>query len=599
MCYATAGPAAVAVARPGDAALSRDTAACDEDHATAATAAAAAAAHPRAGPPFDALGGAPAGACCGGGELLGALDALLAGHAPDAATLLELRQALVAGGAARAALSSLRLFADGASAGGAAAGGRSAAPRRPALHPAATALAAEEKVSPPGTPSRGASSDGGCARPAGAAAAAGGAPASPPQPRAGGGAPRRPAPRRSATFSAPRGASAPGRAACAPSPLSPSLRAPARGAASDEDGSGGGSGEGSDGGSDSGAPSGAAWRAQGPPARAAAAGGDDSDLWTAPTQPRVAAALEAAGSWQWDAFELDAATRGRPLSTLAAHLIRSSGLVPALGLDPAALARWLLAVEGGYGDNPFHNRVHAADALHTMHVLLTRGGLLELLQHDPLTHLAALLAAPYAFARALPPPAARRLRRLMVKAVLATDLKQHYAVSSAFQNLLSDLARRGPGPLARSHELLLQVALKAADVGHATAGWRVHRRWVRRLEEEMFRQGDLERAIGLPVSPLMDRAAPGAAASQAGFLTLVVLPLLHSWTALLPAAGPLLYAAMSNRAQWEGEAVAARARAKAEAAEAAAGGAAGGAAAGAGAGAAGSAAPMVRASSLH
>lgn len=69
----------------------------------------------------------------------------------------------------------------------------------------------------------------------------------------------------------------------------------------------------------------------------------------------------------------------------------------------------------------------------------------------------------------------------------------------------------------------------------------------------------------MPVSPLMDRTQPGVSSSQAGFLTIVVLPLLHAWTTLLPAAGPLLYAAMSNRAQWEGEAIATKAHAKSEA----------------------------------
>jgi hypothetical protein len=90
-------------------------------------------------------------------------------------------------------------------------------------------------------------------------------------------------------------------------------------------------------------------------------------------------------------------------------------------------------------------------------------------------------------------------------------------------------------------------------------------------------QGDLERSLGLPVSPCMDRSQPGISASQAGFSTLVVLPMLHQWAALLPAAGPLLYAAVSTRAQWEGEAIAARGRAAAEAAEAAAAASAAGA----------------------
>ena len=80
-------------------------------------------------------------------------------------------------------------------------------------------------------------------------------------------------------------------------------------------------------------------------------------------KPAVLAALASANSWQWDAFVLDAVTRGRPLSALAAHLIRSAGLVTALRLDAAALGRWLRAVEDDYGNNPFHNRVHAADVL--------------------------------------------------------------------------------------------------------------------------------------------------------------------------------------------------------------------------------------------
>lgn len=43
----------------------------------------------------------------------------------------------------------------------------------------------------------------------------------------------------------------------------------------------------------------------------------------------------------------------------------------------------------------------------------------------------------------------------------------------------------------------------------------MHCRWVERLEEEFFLQGDRERALGLPLSPLFDRTKPGASKSQA------------------------------------------------------------------------------------
>ena len=42
-------------------------------------------------------------------------------------------------------------------------------------------------------------------------------------------------------------------------------------------------------------------------------------------------------------------------------------------------------------------------------------------------------------------------------------------------------------------------------------------RWVKKLEEEMFRQGDQERVHNLPVSPLMDRLkGQGITKSQTG-----------------------------------------------------------------------------------
>ena len=41
----------------------------------------------------------------------------------------------------------------------------------------------------------------------------------------------------------------------------------------------------------------------------------------------------------------------------------------------------------------------------------------------------------------------------------------------------------------------------------------------------MFRQGDRERALNQPVSPLMDRTKQGITKSQAGFFAVVALPM--------------------------------------------------------------------------
>ncbi len=58
---------------------------------------------------------------------------------------------------------------------------------------------------------------------------------------------------------------------------------------------------------------------------------------------------------------------------------------------------------------------------------------------------------------------------------------------------------------AQQKLLILQIALKCADLGHLAAPQAVHTRWVDFLAEEFFQQGDKERKNGMKISPLMDR----------------------------------------------------------------------------------------------
>ncbi len=58
------------------------------------------------------------------------------------------------------------------------------------------------------------------------------------------------------------------------------------------------------------------------------------------------------------------------------------------------------------------------------------------------------------------------------------------------------------------------MALKCADLGHLAAPWAVHQKWVAGLEEELFMQGDHEKQLLMPISPLMDRSKGGITKSQ-------------------------------------------------------------------------------------
>ena len=95
-----------------------------------------------------------------------------------------------------------------------------------------------------------------------------------------------------------------------------------------------------------------------------------------------------------------------------------------------------------------------------------------------------------------------------------------------------------------------QFALKCSDLGHLTSSPEVHKRWVAQLEEEMFRQGDQERALGQPVSPLMDRTKGGVTKSQTGFFNIVATPMYKAFADTFPAASDMLDNLMVNFHMW-------------------------------------------------
>lgn len=98
--------------------------------------------------------------------------------------------------------------------------------------------------------------------------------------------------------------------------------------------------------------------------------------------------------------------------------------------------------------------------------------------------------------------------------------------------------------------LTWKMAMKCADLGHLASAEHVHVKWVHLLEEELFRQGDLEKARGYPVSPLMDRSSGGITLSQPGFFNFIALPLFNTFASVLPGLEPMLQQVKSNYQYW-------------------------------------------------
>ncbi|MEW5307541.1 MAG: hypothetical protein WDW36_009929 [Sanguina aurantia] len=205
---------------------------------------------------------------------------------------------------------------------------------------------------------------------------------------------------------------------------------------------------------------------------------------TAPMLDDVERLLLTADSWTFDVFQLDEATGGRPLSTLAFFLISRGGLIKTFDLPPKKLVRYLVSIENGYSEhNPYHNRKHAADVLQSMHRILHESGMRATSTHtgyvDDLTLLACYLAATVHdyehggmtndyliasedqialtyndksplenhhlsaackkmyhrdsnFSQNLKKAQFVQLRKMLIDLVMATDMKQHFSIVSQF-----------------------------------------------------------------------------------------------------------------------------------------------------------------------
>ena len=137
------------------------------------------------------------------------------------------------------------------------------------------------------------------------------------------------------------------------------------------------------------------------------------------------------------------------------------------------------------------------------------------------------------------------VRLLIVDLVLATDLSRHV---DSIETLRTLAATRGATAHRQAHSssadapdapwfssfhdksvvgprLLLSVAIKFADLGHATKTSAIHQVWTERITQELWALGDRERMIGMAVSPLCDRKKDtDIPKSQVAFFNFICVP---------------------------------------------------------------------------
>mmetsp|Transcript_31121 Transcript_31121/g.88259 ORF Transcript_31121/g.88259 Transcript_31121/m.88259 type:complete len:391 (+) Transcript_31121:328-1500(+) len=149
----------------------------------------------------------------------------------------------------------------------------------------------------------------------------------------------------------------------------------------------------------------------------------------------------------------------------------------------------------------------------------------------------------------------------IIHLVLGSDFSSHFELMSRFHMRLRTASQQYSGEDAahfmltedkRTRLLVLQMAMTCAQQGQGLLPPNLHLRWLARLQEEHFSQGDDEFELGLPVSSLMSRKQEGIMSprNHVGWMDIVVLPAFEQFSSVFSDCEPLLERLRENRGKW-------------------------------------------------
>ncbi|GMI28856.1 hypothetical protein TeGR_g3547, partial [Tetraparma gracilis] len=290
--------------------------------------------------------------------------------------------------------------------------------------------------------------------------------------------------------------------------------------------------------------------------------------------------------WYFDVFRKN----DLQLQTLVMDVFDDMNLLSKYKISTDKLRRFTEEVAGSYCiDAPYHNKYHAYDVLHVSYLLVTTCGAGEYLAElDTLSLFAAAfahdaghdgynnahheatmssLAVTYNSISAQENHSAALLfrttnkdecdifqhmqkeeratvRARIVKLILNTDAMKHFELMGRFDDALETKTL--------TKGLLSSMLLHIADVSNPVRPFSVSRRWAEAVQEEFFRQGDKEKALGLECTTYMDRDAADLPGMQLAFIDAFVGPAFRSVADFLPSIHDYcLERLASNRAEWK------------------------------------------------
>eukprot|EP00927_Polykrikos_kofoidii_P022663 TRINITY_DN21094_c0_g1_i1.p1 TRINITY_DN21094_c0_g1~~TRINITY_DN21094_c0_g1_i1.p1 ORF type:complete len:483 (-),score=90.08 TRINITY_DN21094_c0_g1_i1:128-1576(-) len=294
---------------------------------------------------------------------------------------------------------------------------------------------------------------------------------------------------------------------------------------------------------------------------------------------------EQFNDWCLDIFAVAAASAGRPLLFVGWEALRRSRCFLEFNLNPIKAGTCLDIAEARYAPDTvhaYHNNLHAADVTQSLWSLLTEvggdryfdsmdvmvsllGAIVHDLGHDGKTngfhcavqdklalryndksilenyHASAgfhlfLSDASTNFIADLEKAQQRIFRKECIDLILGTDMSMHFQNLNRFSTLIAKFGQDVAEWFGDEDSMstLRGMFLHCADISNQTKPLGMAHQWTFRVLTEFFAQGDVERELGLPISPLCDRRTIQVPESQAGFIEFIVRPSFEMLSALIP-----------------------------------------------------------------
>ena len=150
----------------------------------------------------------------------------------------------------------------------------------------------------------------------------------------------------------------------------------------------------------------------------------------------------------------------------------------------------------------------------------------------------------------LDPEETKKMWNLFIKLILATDMANHFTLVKTCQTLLDE--NNWSFDVPENRLLALQLILKVADISNVSRPFELADKWCDILNNEFFRQGDLEKSTGIGLtSPLNDRENVNKPKSQIGFYNFICLPLYQVVSRIFPPLTVNFDSVNSNLSVWK------------------------------------------------